>query len=33
MILFTDMGGQFADDQLDGIIGSMKDQQMEFNVM
>lgn len=33
LILMSNLGAEFADDQVDTIIASMKNSQTEFNVM
>lgn len=33
LILMSDLGGEFADDQVDTIIASIKNSQTELNVM
>ncbi len=33
IVLFSDVGGEFGDDNLDDIIGGMKEAGVELNVM
>ena len=33
IILCSDLGGEFADDKLDAVIGGLKKQKTEVNVM
>lgn len=33
LILMSDLGGEFGDDQLDSIVASIKNSQTDFNVM
>ena len=33
LILFSDVGGEFGDDQIEDIVASMKEADLEFNVM
>ena len=33
IVMFSDLAGAFGDDQLDDILGSFKEQNIEFNLM
>ncbi len=33
VILFSDLGGEFSDDNLDDIVASFKEKEIEFNIM
>ena len=33
LVLFSDVGGEFGDDQLKDIVASMKEYEVDFNVM